>query len=384
MSEHPPIPPAVSESAPNARAGWEAGLEVAVCVHCHWRYLVSPGAVRDICPNCYQGNLSLLPDGLAELAGAYTPELIVPYSLSKTALAQAVHDFAAGIPFTPEGLNETALRASLTPIYLPVWLVDGQITARWQADAGFNYEVVSHTEAYDGNANRWQTREIKEPRVRWENRVGQLNRSYQNVTAPAIDDAARIEKTLGGFNLDQARSYDPECLTADGRPALVRLPDHPPKESWSETAAAFQKAAAAEVQQACGANALRQFRWNAQYARLNWTLLLLPLFSASYQDDQGNPQPVHIHGQTGKIFGARKASMRRARRTSLMLLLAGIALFLLGLGLDALSPASSMTAVFSTYASILGIAGVIGAAVPLLITWDFNHRQALEGAETKP
>lgn len=380
MSERLPTPP---EAIPESGADWQAALEIAVCGRCHWRYLVPREAVPATCPNCYQGALALLEGGLPELAGAYSPELVVPFHLSSAMLAQAVHDFAAGIPFAPEGLTEAALRSALLPIYLPVWLVDGQITARWQADAGFNYEVISHAESYDGNANRWQTRTLKEPRVRWESRVGQLNRGYQNVSAPATDDAAQIEKTLGRFNLDSARSYNADCLVSDGKAALIRLPDHPPKDSWSETAAAFQKAAAAEVQQACSADSLRQFRWDAQYARLNWTLMLLPVYSSSYRDDQGAPQPVHIHGQTGKISGVRKSSLRRARKTSLSLLLGGILLFVLGVVIDRISPASSMTAVFSTYASILGIAGIIGAAIPLLVTWDFNHRQDLERAQTK-
>lgn len=372
----PPTSPHVAKNSPN----WGIDVEIAVCAHCHWRYLIPREAGPDTCPNCYAGPLSGLPD----LSDAYQPELIVPFNLPEHVLAQTARDFAASIPFAPTGLNGAALQAQWVPVYLPVWLVDGSVNATWEAEAGFNYEVVSHQEAYNGDQHAWQSREVKEPRTRWENRLGRLTRKYQNVTAPAIDDARQIEEKMGTFDLGEARSFDQDFLSINGRQACIRLPDHPPKEAWSETAAAFQKAAAAEVQQACAADRLRQFRWNARYSGLNWTLMLLPQYSACYLDDDGQPQPIHIHGQTGRIYGVLKASMRRARRTSLFILITGLLLLLAGLLLDSLSTSSFTGTALSTYLSILGIAGILASAVPLLIAWDFNRRQALEQARIEP
>ena len=48
-----------------------------------------------------------------------------------------------------------------------------------------------------------------------------------------------------------------------------------------------------------------------------WTLLLLPLLSAYYLDDEGAPQAVYINGQNGTISGVRRSSMKRAQRASL-------------------------------------------------------------------
>lgn len=378
MFESQVVPPPSTRIAKTSPA-WGVDVEIAVCPLCHWRYLYPRYAAPASCPNCYQGPLSVLPD----LSDAYQPELIVPFSLSETVLAQTARDFATSIPFAPTGLNGAALHAQLVPVYLPVWLVDGSINATWEAEAGFNYEVVSHQEAYNGDQHHWQSREVKEPRTRWESRLGRLTRKYQNVTAPAIDDARQIEEKLGAFDLGDARSFNPEFLSNNGRQACIRLPDHPPQETWRETTAAFQKAATVEVQQACAADRLRQFRWNARYSGLNWTLMLLPEYSACYLDDNGDPQPIHIHGQTGKIYGARKASMRRARRTTLFIFITGLLLFLAGVLLDTLSTASSAGTVLSTYMSLIGIAGVVASVIPLLMAWDFNRRQALERAGIK-
>lgn len=386
MFENPPISSNLTNNPVSVTTGsstWNAGLRTAVCPHCHWRYLIPNDQSQGVCPNCYQSPLSVLPEGLPDLQETYLPELVVPFRLTEAKLAEAIHQFASGIPFPPEGLNEAALRSRLLPIYLPMWLVDSQISAQWEAEAGFNYEVVSHEEMYNGNQHYWQSREVKEPRTRWENRVGQLHRSYQNVMAPAVDDADQIEASLGNFDLSSTQSFNQDCLVENGRQVYLRLPDHPPKEAWSETAAAFQKAAAAEVQQACSADRLRQFRWKANYSRLNWTLMLLPIYSAFYLDDDGKPQPLFLHGQTGHLHGSRRASMQKARQTSLHLLLAGILLFLASILLDAVFPESPASRIISTYMSIIGIAGIIASAAPPLIVWDFNRRQTLDQSAIK-
>lgn len=372
MSEQPTPP----TTAPTP---WGIDLDVAVCTLCHWRYLVHSGQPGAQCPNCHRAALSVLSENPPEMDQPYPPELLIPFAVAEPDLERAVHAFVTGIPFPPEGLTETSLRTRLTQLYLPMWLVDGQARAYWQAEAGFNYEVVSHQESYNGDLRRWQSREIKEPRVRWENRVGRLNRLYQNVPAPALDDAAHMEQKIGRFHMESARSYDPDCL----REAVVRLPDHPPKEAWSEAAAAFQKTAADECQKACAADHLRQFRWKAQVTRLNWTLMLLPVYAASYLDDQGQPQSIFIHGQTGQIAGSRRSSLRRARSISLSILLVGLLIFLSGLVLDVVGMRVAYAGIFSMYLIVFGVAALLASAVPLLIAWDFNRRQTLEQAQVK-
>ncbi len=364
--------------------GWGIELQMAECSSCHWRYLLPVDQPIQPCPHCYQKTLTPFTGATSADQQPYLPELILPYQVSSHALDAAIASFAAGIPFAPEGLKPEKLRQQLAEVYLPMWLVDAEVSACWQAEAGFNYEVVSHQEFYDQNRSGWKTREIKEPRVRWENRVGRLKRSYQNVPAPALDDAAQMEQQLGSFKHDSARPYTAELVTH----AAMRLPDHTPEEAWSEAAAAFQGAATAECQQACAADHLRQFRWTADYASLNWTLLLQPIYSTSYLDDQGHPQPVLINGQSGQISGVRRASTKRAARTGRIILAVSLVVFVLGLLLGFASaqiePALSNLAVFGL---LLGAGGILAAALPYLIAWDFNRKQAFlksAGEEKRP
>ena len=163
----------------------------------------------------------------------------------------------------------------------------------------------------------------------------------------------------------------------------MRLPDRPPKAAWGEAAAAFQKTAAEECQKACGAKRIRQFHWKVNFSRLNWTLMLLPVYSTCYPDDEGNLQPVLIHGQTGAVTGARRASLRRARGAGLIILAIGILLLLAGLLTDIASTASVAVGTTSAFLVVIGIGAMFAAGAPVMVAWDFNRRQKLEEAQVK-
>jgi hypothetical protein len=352
-------------------SAWDIPLEFAECETCHWCYLVPAGRPTGLCPNCHRQNLVRLPLERANLQHLYPPELVLPFSLSDQDLEATTKDFAKGIPFPPEELKAAALKARMTPVYLPIWLVDSCTVAAWEAEAGFNYEVISHQENYDQDRGGWDSKEVREGRTRWEARAGKLNRTYQNIPSPALDAATRLEKELGGFARVTAEPYRPELIGS----AAIRLPEQTPDETWSEAAAAIQRAATDECRQACGADQIRAFRWKAQFADLNWSLLLLPVYTSYYLDDRDNPQPVIIHGQTGAITGARRASVKRAQGASLIILLVGIILLLLGLLLEMFARGAPGAHGNALLLEVAGIIGVVATLVPIGMAWEFNRRQ---------
>lgn len=356
--------------------GWDISLQVGLCDRCQRRFLAPSASSTETCPNCHRQGLAGLPESLPEMPYPYPPELVAPFSLSRPNLQAAISHFAQGIPYAPDDLNSQTLQARLTPVYLPVWLVDASVNAAWQAETGYDYQVISHQEYYNQDQAGWKTREVKEDRIRWENRVGRMNRAYTNISAPALEEYSELQESLGDFQRKEAQPYQPAQIAQ----AFIRLPDLPPEEAWKEAAASFEKVAADEVRQACEAGHLRQFRWKATFSQINWTLMLVPIFTSYYRNDSGQPQTVLINGQSGRITGSRRASMTRARRTSLTLLLAGIILFLAGLILNSLAGASSMS-VISTLITLAGIACAVGSIIPIATVWNFNRKQALRSLE---
>lgn len=366
-------------SIPTARSTWQTDLDTAVCEHCQWRFLVPGQNPPPVCPNCCHGPLALLPGGLPEMPYPYPPELAAPFEVTDHALEAAIRGFASSIPFAPKDLTPDRLQARMQPVFLPMWLVDSNVAAIWKAEAAYKYEVISHQESFDGDLGHWTTHEVKEPRLRWETRLGRLNREYQNVPVPATDDHKRVEQLLGHFSLKQILPYHPDRI----QQTLIRLPDNAPQEIWNDASAVFQKTASTECQQACEADQIRQFRWKPRFSQPNWTLLLLPIYASYYQDDQGHTHPVLFHGQTGKAVGKGRASIKQAGRTSIELFLAGLVLFFTGLLLDPLTRSNPLFNLVSTSMLLIGIAGAVACFLPYLIAWDYNRKQALEEHKEK-
>jgi hypothetical protein len=356
---------------------WGLNLQAAVCEHCDWNFLLPAGSAPPRCPHCFQGALSLMAAGSEQLPYLNPPELVLPFSVSSEALAHSIQEFAGNIPFAPADLEPQNLRNRINRLYLPMWLVDADTEASWKAEAGFDYQVVSHQDHFDENHGGWNSHEVKEDRIRWETRLGRLKRSYQNVAAPALEEDRAIRASLGNFDLSASGPYKPPVsFTSEVlKGAYLRLPDRTPQDAWPDAQPALQAAAANEVRQAASAGHIRQFSWQPQFANQNWTLLLLPILTSYYLDDEKKPQAVAIHGQSGKLIGSRRSSMKRARRTSLALLGGGVAIFLISVILWAISVLMPLLFVIGVIGMLAAIVVAAGAVIPPLMTWWFNRSQ---------
>jgi hypothetical protein len=349
--------------------GWGTEVVITVCPHCDWRYLVPVDKAALRCPHCFAADLEPVTEGVEQLPYLHPPELMTPFSVTKTTADQHIEKFADGIPFAPRDLNPEALRSRVQPLYLPMWLVDGDVTATWEAEAGFNYDVVSHQERYSDGGG-WATQQVQETRIRWEPRVGQLERHYDNIVAPALEQHAAMEQALGVYALDNTQPYAVGTLER----ALVRLPDRAPEAAWADAAPAFQAAAGEECRQAAGADHIRQFRWSPAYTGQHWTLLLLPLYATYYLDDDDEPRPVLINGQSGRVFGVRRASMQRAQHTALIIVAIAAVLFLLSLAVGVAGLAVPPLLAVGGIGGVLALCVGLGAIVPIVRVWQFNRK----------
>ncbi len=355
-------------------AVWGVRLAAVHCAECGEAHLVPELALSKAegeetpsrCPFCLQGPVTPQPAYLPE----EPPEQVLPYAVSEQKLAGILDQWTRGIWFRPTELKAKVLMQRIRRYLIPLWLVDGQVTGAWRADAGFDYQAVSYQDRYSDGAG-WSSQKVREARVRWEPRVGRLNRAYENVAAPALDDHRALMARLGNFDLDQRTGYTPDAVTG----AAVRIPSLEPEAAWPGAQAAFVRAAGEECRQAAGADHVREFTLEAGYDDLNWTLLLLPAYVTWYREGE-RTWPVLVNGQSGRVSGVRRASVRKANTTSLILGAVGILLFLVG-GLLAL-----LGAVFPPMAIVGGVILVVGlllalaAPVPAIGVWVFNRRSS--------
>jgi hypothetical protein len=352
----------------NWMAGWQRPLSLLACDQCENLFLRPEETAVARCPVCGTAELTGLDSQADKPAYTQPPELVVPFGLSLADTARPLAAFARSFWFTPADLTPERLAARLQKLYLPLWLVDAQVEAVWSAEAGFNYQVISHREEYSNGG--WRTQEVEETRIRWEQRVGRLQKVYHNQTAPALEREAALQQQLGSYALPEARAYTPELLDD----ALAHLPNRPPEDVWTEAAVGLQRRVMADCQQAGQADHWREFHWTPAYTSQHWTQLLRPVYATYYLDDEQQPHPLLLHGQTGQLHGRRRASMKRAKQTALIIgAVAGLLLVLsLLLGIGGLF--EELLLVAATILLILAVGTAVIALLPPLLVWQFNRR----------
>jgi hypothetical protein len=355
-------------TATDVAAVWGAPLTAVHCAHCREAHLVPQNASISRCPFCLQGPVAPQPAYLRE----EPPEQVLLYGVSEKELFSALDQWARGVWFRPGDLEAGQLAQRARRYLVPLWLVDGRVEAAWRADVGFDYQVVSHRDRYSEGTG-WSSWQVKESRMRWEPRVGRLDRTYENLAAPALDDHRALMGRLGDYDLNQRTNYDPEAV-AD---AVVRIPSLEPEAAWPGVEAAFTRAAQAECRQAAGADHIRDFVFQAAYGDLNWTLLLLPAYVTWYQEGE-RVWPVLVNGQSGHVSGVRRASARKANVTSLVIGAVALLAFLLGGTLALLGAALPPLVAVGGLGLLIGLLLAVVAPIPAIGVWVFNRRSAPE------
>lgn len=354
-------------------SAWGVNLQQVICPYCDWRFLWPAAQSPDRCPHCHQADLEPFDPADEQLP---PPEQFQPFKLNTAEVDGLIETFTSKIFLPPADLKADALRSRLQRVYLPTWLVDVTVQATWQAEVGFDYDVVSHRERFDDGRSQWISNEVTETRIRWEPRLGWLERTYHNCPAPALEDEGWLSRQVQQAATASAQAYQPAALNE----AVVRVPARTTPDAWPEVVPGLQTLAADECRQAAAAQHLRDFRWAPQYPARNWTQLLSPFFTTYYLDDEGQPQPLIIDGQSGAIDGRRYSSYRRARRYALMLLAIALVFFCLTLGLGVAAYFWSTVTAVAVIAGLITVGFGFLALVPLLLAWQFNTRQRRQSA----
>jgi hypothetical protein len=280
-----------------------------------------------------------------------------------------IKDWLKGIWFRPKELDPNLLSRRANRTFIPLWLVDGTITGTWQAQMGYDYEVASSQERYQDGI--WKTRNVRETRIRWEARTGTIDRRYQNLRIPALEEHAWLMKGLGEYEIHLATSYSP--LQLDN--ASIRVPSALPESAWHLAKSNFDRNSAKDCQIAAEAQHVEEFIIQADYEDQNWTQLLLPMYTTYYRDEDGIVHTIFINGQNGKFFGEKRASQQKTRILTLGLLGISMLCFVLGLLFAVGTTLLPIFGLFSLFLFALALLTGISAPVPVIWAWNFNRSQ---------
>lgn len=356
----------------NPAALWQKELHPAGCERCGQAFLIETSPQGVICPNCLGSRLQPQPVRLRR----EPPELLLPFEISAASLRANLTEFVGGVWLKPDDFNPETLLQRIRPVFWPMWLVDSVVVGHWQAELGFDYQVKSSQESFANG--RWNTREQIETRIRWEARLGQLNRRYENTVAPALSRQNELQAHLGGYRLDKAVPYNADKLEA----AAVWIPDMQTANAWPGAQFSLKRAAEEEIRQAGSAQHLRNLALQASYENLNWSQLLLPMYVTYYHDDAGQPVPVYLNGQTGKVSGLRLASQSKGWQWAGITLGVAAGLFLLGLLLTAFATLLPPAMIIGALLMIIALLGGALAVIPAVWPWQWNRSQRAQAVKT--
>jgi hypothetical protein len=318
-----------------------------------------------LCPACFSSQLEPQPTVIRP----EPPELILAYEVTPTQVRENFNRWLKGVWLRPKELNPAVLTHRLTRTFVPMWLVDCKLSGQWQAQMGFDYQVASSQEVYRGSS--WTTRKLTETRIRWEPRAGTAERTYQNLSVPALEEHARLMRGLGNYRFNEASNYAPESL---GR-SSVRVPSLLPEAAWPQAKSGLDHLTAQDCQTAAKAQHFDEFSIHADYQDLHWTQLLLPVYTTAYRDEDGTAHPILINGQNGKIYGLKRASQRLARNWSLGLGAIALLCFVLGLLFAAGAGLIPILGVISMFFFGLSLLVGVSAPIPAFWAWDFNRQK---------
>lgn len=357
--------------------GWGGNVTCVICPNCDWRYLAVPGRITDECPHCHARGLQVFQSDDFSMMTDFIkpPEMYLPFHVPQEKLSEKLTQFAKTIPFAPEDLTIENLFSRLRMVFLPMWLVDSHVKANWQAECGFYYQAKSHQEKYSGG--RWNTQEVIETRTRWEPRLGKLTRQFHNISAPALDEHRRLMSALGNYPFEQAKAIAPSELfgNATTLAPMVRIPSRDKDDAWPDTLPRFQERASEETRQACAADQIREFKWKPEFSTQNWTLFLLPMWSSYYLDDENKPQSILVNGQSSQMSGSRQASMKKAKKVSLTILIVALVILALAIGAGLLGMLVPGLMLLAGIGLVISIIVGLAAIYPIAKVWSVNRRE---------
>lgn len=274
-----------------------AGRSPFGCAACGHHWLAREALV---CPACGRAVLEPSPvrvDG--------EPELALPFAIDRAGAVKRLREHVADVPYR----CAAAVACVEAPVahWVPLWLVDARCVAQWTADVGFDEQVMSTVERFEGGV--WRSSEVEETRVRWEGRAGTCDRRLENVEVPALRRWSAWRRWV----------TDP---SPDGRPVQgarpptgsdpILLPDLPVDDAWPAAEAALRDRLAPELARAAAARHLRELYLDARWEERRWTWLLVPAWSVAYRDPRGEVRVLRVDGITGAVTGPVVASHRRA------------------------------------------------------------------------
>ncbi|MCL4560268.1 MAG: TFIIB-type zinc ribbon-containing protein [Chloroflexi bacterium] len=345
----------VGEAAPAAeftvstlqgqQRGWGQERRELHCNSCGADLSIEANDLSTTCPFCASNQVI----NRATQKEGVRPGFLIPFKIDRTACVQNARAWLGRGWMYPSDLSGVGQQINFQGIYLPFWTFSAQISAKWEAEVGYE-----RTERYyDAGSKSWQTRTV----IDWRWQSGQ-------VEVPIRDLLGMGAKNISPHILAQIEPYDLSSLTAYDPGFLAgwkaKSYDIPLQPAWDAARVEMREHARDACMEDIPTHHVRNFSMSADFNDESWRLILLPVYLATYQFAQKTYQ-VMVNGQTGSVAGQKPVAWWKVWLAIAALLIPGAVIGLIGLPFVMLGGAGVIPVVVGIFLFIVGlvISGII-------------------------
>ncbi|BFU46473.1 hypothetical protein [Krasilnikovia sp. MM14-A1004] len=238
---------------------------------------------------------------VADTAGAemVAPEAVLPFTLDRPALRQALRRWASSRWFAPNSLKKVTEAESSHSTYLPHWTYDARTMSQYTGQRGEHYW---DTETYTENGET-KTRQVQ--RTRWYPASGTVARDFDDVLVVGTHRVApKYLDALEPWPLPQAQPYRPEFLAGH---ETLRY-DVEPEAGLASAQSRMAEVIEGDCRDDIGGDEQRVGSVHTDYADVTFKLMLLPVWLACYLH-AGRTFNILVNGCTGEVAGERPYSV---------------------------------------------------------------------------
>lgn len=289
---------------------WGAKTVSIKCENCGAQTVVDKESIAKFCAFC--GSSHIIRE--QEVTGI-APESLLPFVMTERSARESFKKWIGKRFFAPNALKRENVAGSLAGAYVPYWTYDADTCYTYTAQAG-DYYYVSQTRHVNGRPVTEQVRKI-----RWRRVSGSGREYFDDIPIPATRkmDAVLLGR-LEPFPLKKLVPYQPEYLSG----FVAERYSVPLREGWNAAKIEIRNGLERIIRKSIRADEVRDIRIAANYVKVLYKHLLVPVWISSYQY-RGKTFRYVVNGATGKVAGNAPLSALKVT-VAVLIALAAVAL----------------------------------------------------------
>lgn len=260
------------------------------------------------------------------------PDAILPFYVSREdAQVRMWHYVNAKSEFCPPAFNQDFARYQIYPVYLPYFVVDGNVTVRLDGEGQRVVRVVRHEKSTTYYSDLYRV--MREADLAVDDLAIEA-RSTRTKMYEAVS-TSNIINAIQPFDVKNAVAFDARYI---GKGVSFEPRDTQVDQAMSTAAAHYATMTRGYVEQTLGFYGAG-VRWDAEQVAIKgtrWVSMLLPVWLYGYEEQTPTGPMMHyiaVNGRTGEVQGSVPVDHERAKKAGWKL---GLSIGAIGVGLAVL------------------------------------------------